>query len=268
MKSTKLLSVLSGKGGVGKSVLAFNLAERMAALGRNVLLVDGDINSGNLDILANVGCDFGFQQFASGNLSLKEAITNLKDNLDLLPAIRGNELWDLHDTGLAARIAKRLRQESAIYDIVVLDHSSGVSKMATVMAHASDINLLVVVPELTSIADCYGLYKYLLEANQSIDCHLLINRVNSNDEADYIHKKFDALTERFLGKPPRYFGYLLEDELFRSSIARQASLSALDTDSQSVKTVTELARMLIRDPVTMLEKTPVRREKVIKDIKI
>lgn len=240
----------------------------MAALGRNVLLIDSDINSGNLHILANVACDFGLGQFAGGNLSMREAIINLKNNLDLLPAISGDEPWDISDAGLAARTVKRLRQESSLYDMVVLDHGSGVSKTATVMAHASDINLLVLVPELTSIADCYGLYKYLLKANRSIDCYLLINRVSSSEEADYIHKKFGALTERFLGKPPRYLGYLLESELFRSSVARQAPLSALDIDSPSVRAITELARMLIQDPVKKLEETPIYGEKAIKGLKV
>ena len=113
------------------------------------------------------------------------------------------------------------------------------------MAHASDINLLVVIPELTSISDCYGLLKILLAANRSIDCRLLINRAESQDEATYIHERFAAMTEKFLEQKPGYLGHLLEDSSYRQSVAAQSPLANLEPDSTAVGALTQLTEELV-----------------------
>lgn len=242
--TTKLVSLLSGKGGVGKTILGFNLAERMASSGRRVLLVDADFTTGNQHILANVACDLGIGEYAYRGLTLEETITSVSDRLDLLPSIRPPEASERIGGCAAAILVERLRSDSSAYDAVVLDHSSGVSESATVMAHASDINLLVVIPELTSISDCYGLFKSLLAANRSIDCRLLINRAESGDEATYIHQKFVALTEKFLEQRLGYLGYLLEDKSYRQSVAAQAPMASLEPDSAAVRALTQLTEKL------------------------
>lgn len=242
--TTKLVSLLSGKGGVGKTILGFNLAERMASLGRRVLLVDADFTTGNQHILANVACDLGIAEYADQGLTLEETVTSVSDRLDLLPSIRPPEAAERISGRAAAILIERLRSDSSAYDVVVLDHPSGVSETATVMAHASDIDLLVVIPELTSISDCYGLLKTLLAANRSIDCRLLINRAESENEATYIYQRFAALTEKFLEQRPGYLGYLLEDKSYRLSVASQSPMGSLEPDSAAVRALTQLTEKL------------------------
>ncbi|GEM_PF-424049 len=245
--TTKLVSLLSGKGGVGKSILGFNLAERMASSGRRVLLVDADFTSGNQHILANVACDLGIGEYADRGLTLEETVISVSDCLDLLPSIRPPEASERSERiggRTAAILMERLRSDSSAYDAVVLDHPSGISETATVMAHASDINLLVLVPELTSISDCYGLFKSLLAVNRSIDCRLLINRAESDNEATYIQERFAALTEEFLERRPGYLGYLLEDKSFRQSVAAQSPMASLEPDSVAVRALTQLTAKL------------------------
>lgn len=225
LKDTCLVSLLSGKGGVGKSVLTYNLAERLAFRGTRVLLVDLDVYCGNLHILANVACRYGVMQVVAGELSLKEAVTSLDKNLDLLAADGRGWSDDISSVKAAALLATRLRNEGQHYDLILIDHPSGKCQSSTVMAAASDINLLVVVPELTSISDACGLYKHLLTTDRSLDCRLLINRAENDHEAEYIHQKFCALTERFYGRPPGYLGRLLEAESFRRAVAAQTALS-------------------------------------------
>ena len=178
-KDSRLVSLLSGKGGVGKSVLTYNLAERLAFRGHRVLLVDLDVYCGNLHILANVSFRYGVTQVVNEDLSLKEAVTFLGDNLDLLATDGRGWPEDISSTRAAAQLAARLRNEGQQYDLILIDHPSGKCQSSTVMAAASDINLLVVVPELTSIADACGLYKHLLTTDGSLDCRLLINRPRS-----------------------------------------------------------------------------------------
>ncbi len=223
---SQLVSVLSGKGGVGKSVLSFNLADRAAAIGQRVLLLDGDLCCGNLHILANVDPADGLDAYAAGQKTLAESTVSYSSRLDILARSATGPLATLDSVTTVARWAERLRRDATEYDLVIIDHSSGISDTATLLAAASDINLLVAVPELTSISDCYGLCKYLYGANQTITCRLLINRTESDAEADQVWTKFAAMTEQFLGRVPGLAGSIPETGDIRRSVAHQRSIAA------------------------------------------
>lgn len=241
---TVLVSILSGKGGVGKSVTAFNLAETLASSGRRVLLVDADISTGNIHILANLKSDYGLREFADGRLSLAEAVRPFAPNLDILPSISTGAAAEAGTVSSAVNIARQLRFQGSGYDLVILDHASGISDPATVMASASDLNLLMLVPELTSIADCYGLFKYLKQANSSVTCSLLLNRVEGDEESDYVRSKFLAVADRFLGDVPGFLGYLSEAVALRQSVARQEPVAIVTPDSRIVRDFSALSQKL------------------------
>lgn len=243
--STTIVSVLSGKGGVGKTLVTFNLAHVLAADGYKVLLVDADFSSGNLHIFGNVRCEYGVRQYLNNDLSLLEATSHVTDNIDLLGAsLRGSMIDELEVTP-SAQLISRLRDEASHYDFILLDHASGVTKPATVLAHGSDVNLLVVIPELTSIADAYGLYKFLIETNHSLDCRLLVNRCQADDEAGYIREKFTALAGRFLATAPNFIGQVSESSLARKALAGQCPLVQLETDGLVSQQLSQIARRLI-----------------------
>jgi len=247
----QLVSILSGKGGVGKSVIAFNLAERAAAAGCRTLLIDADFYCGNLHILANVDPGEGLEVYIGQNKSLADATSAYNENLDILSRSDTGPLNGLNSVTEVARWAARLREDASGYDLVILDHSSGISETATVLASASDINLLVLVPELTSISDCYGLCKYLYQANQQLDCRLLLNRVNSEDEAEYLWSKFAAIAEQFLGQVPGLVGSLPEDKAVCRSVATQRSLAEISPQSPVAQALTELVDRLGDEPGPM-----------------
>jgi flagellar biosynthesis protein FlhG len=244
----KVISFLSGKGGVGKSVLSFNAATTLAeAGGRKVLLVDADFTAGNIHILANRCCEYGIGHFMGGYLSLGEAVTEAGHNLDILASTWDGPPVDEADVTNSATFMKRLGEQGRKYDFILVDHGSGISRAATVIAHGSDINVLVLVPELTSISNCYGLFKALVEANSNIDCRLLLNRVATAEEAEYIHNKFLALTEKFLGQAPPFTGYLFESDLYRQSIASQKPVFEIDANSAAVQGLREICARLTGD---------------------
>jgi flagellar biosynthesis protein FlhG len=257
----KIVSVLSGKGGVGKSVIAYNLSQRMAALGWPVLLVDADLNWGNIHILANAGNETGLSQFASGLASLKESVISVDEKLDILAA-SGDPADALESNEAACSdLISKLREQAIDYSCVVLDQSSGRSEVATTLARLSDINLLVMVPELTSISDCYGLYKHLLEQAGYLECRLLLNRVRSIKEGEYVYRKFAGMVEQFIGKPPRCQGYLLEEDMVRRSVAAQTALAHLGGHSTVMQSLTAIGRFLMADRPTQRVSDPTNRER-------
>ncbi|MEW6050495.1 MAG: AAA family ATPase [Candidatus Zixiibacteriota bacterium] len=225
--SGRLISVLSGKGGVGKSIIAMNLADQLSRAGHRTLLVDADFSSGDLHILSNRRNDIGVAQVITGQLSLREAVSSATDSFDLLAATGHRELADGNAIAATASFIQLLREQTSSYEFVILDHGSGVSDQAAVLAHASDLNVLVLLPELTSIADAFGLFKHVLAAHDELDCRFLVNRVVSAEEAEYIRQKFMAVTDRFLGRAPEYLGSIPEDSQVRASVAAQAPLAAV-----------------------------------------
>jgi len=239
-----LVSLLSGKGGVGKSILAFNLAERLVATGQRVLLVDTDFACGNVHIMANADCERGLGHFLANDCSLADAVTPTECGVDILGSTWSTPLSIDNDVRAIAGLVESIRREATNYDYVLFDHGSGVSEASIVIAHGSDLNLIVMVPELTSIADAYGLYRHLIETNSNIDCRLLLNRVESDEEAYGLIDKFTAMTEQFLSQKPAIFGHLAETELFRRALAAQQPASAIAAESPAVQTLTILARTI------------------------
>ena len=241
----QIISVLSGKGGVGKSVFVYNLADSLAQIGKNVLIIDADVNFGNQHVLANLNVDYGFAQYAKSQLSLKEATVQVSQNLSMLASVNSIGLFEEIDIPTIAECMNRIRRETKEYDVVLIDHSSGVNKHASVMAYASDKVLTVLVPELTSISDSYGLFKYLHDLNPNAECRFLVNRATTSDEAEYIYAKLCAVAERFVESIPKYFGFISENDDFRKAVASQQSLRNSTPDSKAVEELNTLAHKLL-----------------------
>ena len=237
-KGVTMVSILSGKGGVGKSVIAFNLAERAAAAGRKTLLVDADFCCGNLHILANVDPGNGLDAFAAEQNNLTDAVCRYNDKLDILARSTNGPLESLQEITQVAEFAGRLRRQAIGYDLVILDQGSGISNTATLLASTCDTNLIVLIPELTSISDCFGLCKFLYQANQALEARILINRAGSDHEAEYIWTRFAAMAEQFMGQVPSLAGHLLEDEAVLKAVAAQRAIADLSAETNVVQALT------------------------------
>ena len=241
---TRLISVLSGKGGVGKSIIAFNLARDLAAAGRQILLVDADRDGGNLHILANTEPGRAWSEFARGQIELADAVVSVAGHLDLLSPAASSEPEADDAVVDIAILAGRLRQAAGRYDAVIIDHASGVSSSVVSLAGASDIVLLVLVPELTSLADGYGLLKRLLAARVETDLRLLLNRYFEPDEPEYVRRNFTEITRQFLRREPQWWGELPEDPTVRQALASQRAVAEVAPDCPFSRTLTQLSERL------------------------
>ena len=241
MAKAKFVSLLSGKGGVGKSVLAFNLADQMASLGYRVLLVDADFSLGSLHVLANVAVQRGLNEYVTDALTLAECITAIR-GVDILAATWNHKLAESRSIEHTARFIERLRRDSMAYDYVVFDHGSGRSNQAVLMAHGSDLNLLVLVPELTSLADGYGLFKQIITANRAVACALLVNRSHGEEEAEFIRTRMNEMTRQFLNIVPGYVGFVHEDGAVRHAVALQQTLTLAAPESPACRQIGRIAQ--------------------------
>jgi MinD-like ATPase involved in chromosome partitioning or flagellar assembly len=165
--------------------------------------------------------------------------------LSMLAGSASGQVDGLSTVPQIAQFAAKLRREAEGFDLIVIDHSSGISSTAAVLASASDLNLLVLVPELTSISDCYGLYKYLHQADGSTHCRFLFNRVESDNEAQYLWSRLAAMVDQYLGDMPQLAGVLFEDSIIRQAVAGQKPVSALTSDSPVLHSLENMIRGLL-----------------------
>ena len=246
MAKAKFISILSGKGGVGKSVLAFNLADQITARGFRVLLVDADFGMGSIHVLANTTCERGVNELVTGSMSLHQAVTSNR-GMDLLLATWNRELAEERSVQCTAQFLMSLRNNTSSYDFVIFDHSSGRSDQAVLLAHASDLNVLVVIPELTSISDAYGLFKHVVAAKRRVECMLLINRTQAKEEAEYIRTRMSELTSAFLNESIGYLGSVSEDASIRQAVASQLPLAQMSPNSVACKQLGSIAQTLSQE---------------------
>lgn len=242
----KVISILSGKGGVGKSLFTFNLAERLSALGKRVLIVDADLNFGNQHILLNQSANCGLIDLLNDNSrDFRDHLLSVNAFCDLLPAVGSDEMHPVDSLSGVLSLFKVINDQKEIYDFILLDHASGLSDFAVASAFSSDLNLLVLVPELTSISDCYGLFKHLKSQEASLDCRIVINRAENSDDAEKIYSRFCSLTEQFMGQFPKYLGFISESRELKRALASQKPLAFNSPKAVVLKQFEGIARKLI-----------------------
>ena len=255
------LSVLSGKGGVGKSNISAGLSFALADFGKRVVLIDADLGMANLDILCGVkNAKWNISHLLDGSRSLSEILVHFRvssraerenGGVALLPGGVGlKEIADMDDTELA-RLFASLSALDATADYVIMDAGAGIHKGALSFAYASEATLLVTTPEPTSIRDAYGVIKSLGAAAWSGGAHgtglmLVVNMANSSREALDVAERIRLASMQFLGNAPAYLGYVLKDDVIEHSVRDRRIFYRAAPDSNASICVRNLAGDLLK----------------------
>ncbi|MFN3596112.1 MAG: P-loop NTPase [Rubricoccaceae bacterium] len=219
----RTLAIVSGKGGVGKSVLAVNLAETMAEVGYRVGLVDADAGQSACPVLLNACPPVSVADVAGGRAAPGEALFRTASGVTLMQAAsepsRGGA--ERGAPALVAALDAGLDALRAASDVVLIDAPAGAGPLVRWAMDRAGAALLVLVGEPTAVADAYALAKLVWSADPGFPLGAVVNFADTEAEAESVAARFAAVAEPFLGQAPPYLGWVPYCVTVRQSVRAQ-----------------------------------------------
>jgi len=217
----RVYAVSSGKGGVGKSHIALNIALKLKKAGFLTLLVDADFNLANVDILMGYTPKATLADAMIKNYSIRDVIFTGPCDLHVLPGGSGfTELVLLPETKLS-HILDQLEQLEFNYDYIIIDTPAGIYKQVLDFISCASHLLVVLTPEPTAIADAYALIKVLTLQKYTVRFCIIVNQAKSAEQAQDLFEKFKKVVENFLKIRIRYAGWVITDQHIAEAAVRQ-----------------------------------------------
>ncbi|MBD8524725.1 MinD/ParA family protein [Pseudomarimonas arenosa] len=223
-KPVRTVAVTGGKGGVGKTSVAVNLALCLAESGHDTLLLDTDLGLANVDVLLGLSPKFTLADVVSGRCSIEETILTGPKGLMVVPAASGKR----HMTELSAAehvgLIRAFSELERPLDTMIIDTAAGLGDSVLTFSQAAHDVLVVVCNEPASITDAYALIKVLSRERGVSRVHVLANMVRSSGEGRELFDKLSRVTDKFLQVNLNFIGAIPFDEWMRRAIQRQQAV--------------------------------------------
>lgn len=258
---TLSLSILSGKGGVGKTNLALNLAYALHKASHRMLIMDFDVGLANVDVLLGLSPEKNLQDLLKEGVMPRDVVVPVEaEGLDLLPAASGvPELLEL-DEDMRDQVFGKLNTVLGKYDCVLFDLGAGIGKTVLSLAAMTRERLLVVTPEPTSLTDGYAVIKVLKTQYGITDFLLVVNQVASFKEAQTTFERLHSACKRFLDLDITFLGAVRTDATMIDAVRNQVPLIKYAPQCRASQDILGLAIKLARHRSQfrpLLEQTPI-----------
>jgi flagellar biosynthesis protein FlhG len=251
---TNVYSVTSGKGGVGKTAVVANLAWALASMKNRVLVLDADLGLANIDVVFGVSPTYNLNHFFAGERELSEIMFDGPLGIKILPAGSGLQSFIRLKARDKMRLFEGLDMMQDSFDYVLIDTEAGISENVTYFNTASQAIIIVTTPEPTSITDAYGLMKLLSVQHHEKHFNLIVNRIESEDDALDVYRKLTMVAGRYLDISINYLGSIPEDRKMVEAIRKQKVISELFPDSNVTRSFDQLARRIFSEPCQSVPK--------------
>lgn len=243
------VAIVSGKGGVGKTNIAVNLAAVLAVSGQRVTLVDLDAGLANADVLLNVHPRYTLADVLSGERSIEEVAVSTACGIRFIGGGSGEVALADMDRGERSRLARDVWALGKTGDTVIYDCGAGISQNVLAFAGQADVVTVVSTPEPTSLTDAYAMTKTLVRSGFHGSIQLLLNMVESRTEAREIYQRVAAVVERFLHFSLADGGYVLQDRHVELAVRERTPMVLRYPRCPSSLCLTAYAARFLRAPV-------------------
>lgn len=247
-QSIRIISVTSGKGGVGKTSVTVNLALALRYMKKRVLILDADLGLANMDVMLGLNPRYTISHVLKGEKKLKDVIISAPGGIKLLPAASGiQELTDL-DGPQKLLLLNELDMLHDMFDVLLIDTGAGISANVMYFNFAAMEKVVIVTNEPTSLTDAYALIKVLTNKYHQKRFKVLVNAVRNASEADRIFRNLTLVADKYLGSPSLdYVGWIPYDKLIPAAIRKQQVFLQANPDTPAGKSIITLARTLMSD---------------------
>ena len=247
--TARVVTVTSGKGGVGKSNLAVNLAVQLRKEGKRVVIFDADFGLANVEVMFGAIPQYNLSDFIYRGKGIKEIITPGPMDIGFISGGSGiiglNNLYREQ----IMYLVKSIDELNEIADFIIIDTGAGISDQVLEFVMASPEVLLVSTPEPSSLTDSYSLLKALYRNPNfvagSTTIHVVSNRVNSMEEGQAVYDKLNSVVSQFLHGKLNYLGMIPADTALEKAVRQQQTVSLLEPNAKSAKAFEVLAGNLL-----------------------
>lgn len=218
---TKTISITSGKGGVGKTMLLSNIALALSQKGKRVLIFDGDLGMANVDILFNVRPTGSILDVIRGEQELRDIVTPLDENISLIPG--GSGVVELNRLNAFERRAllESVSQLEYQYDYLLIDTAPGIADNVLFLNAAAQMINVVITPEPSSLADAYALIKVMNKEFRENRFSVIVNQAKDERDGLNLFNRFNEVVNRFLYVGLDYWGTVPFDQTIKRAALSQ-----------------------------------------------
>lgn len=249
MPATRVVSITSGKGGVGKTAVVSNIAVTLAKQGKKVLIIDADLGLANVDVVLGLSPQYNLSHFFNAERSLADVMIEGPHGLKVLPASSGVQQFTRLDSQLKMRLIEALDALEEQFDVVLIDTEAGISDNVTYFNVAAQDILVVTTPEPTAITDAYALMKLLSTQYHQKRFLLAVNSVHEPDEGLDVFEKLTMVSGRYLDISIDYLGCIPFDRTMNEAVRAQQVVVDLHPQHQLTSAFATLTENLLDTPV-------------------
>lgn len=251
-QNTKIITVTSGKGGVGKSNFVVNLGISLQKQGKKVLIFDADIGMGNDDVLMGLYPKYNVFDVIKG-MNIEDIIIEGPEGIKLLAAGSGlNQVEDL-DKHERDTFLSRLEALSG-FDYILMDTGAGINRSVLAFIACSEDLIILTTPEPTSLTDAYSLVKATDHFKIKNKASVVVNKAYDKDEGFQTFTRFQKAVDKFLSVEVTYLGYILDDRKLVKSVKNQVPVVISYPNSDASKSINDIAIKIINENTNSNEK--------------
>ena len=243
----KLITVASGKGGVGKTWFAATLCHALALRGKKALLFDCDFGLANVDIQLGLIPEYDLGQVISNEITLEQAIYHQPQsglNFDIISGQSGSGALASLKMERLIDLGGRICNLSEKYDYSIMDLGAGVENSVMTLARASDKVIVVITADPTSLTDAYAFIKLHNMRNNDAKIQIVVNMAEDQNEGRRAYKKIKKVCQNFLNISPTLLGIINRDRHVADAIRAQTLLLSRYPQSVAGENVIEIAKKL------------------------
>lgn len=249
-KQTRIITVTSGKGGVGKSNFSLNFALSLIQQNKKVMIFDVDLGLANIDVLMGVSPKKTMLHMIEKNLSIWDIVEEGPGGLQLVAGGSGfNHLFQMDEQKLS-KFFNELSLIQGHVDYIILDTGAGLSNESLRFVLAADDVILVTTPEPTSITDAYAVLKMVNSKDLNLDIKLVVNRCSSPNEGRGTANKLQLVSKQFLNKELGILGFLPDDPNVTKAVKKQTPFLIQFPQSEASIAMQKLSQSYLNIPST------------------